>query len=152
MGLLLDRFGPRRVLVAGALLVAIGQGLLALAGSLPWAIGARVLVGAGDATAFIGALRLIPAWFPLGRVPMMSQIVSVFGQCGQVVSAVPFVAVLRAGGWERAFAAMSGLGLAVALIALAAASPSGRRWGASPASRARGWASSPIGWVCSRRP
>lgn len=119
VGLLLDRFGPRRVLVAGALLVAIGQGLLALAGSLPWAIGARVLVGAGDATAFIGALRLIPAWFPLGRVPMMSQIVSVFGQCGQVVSAVPFVAVLRAGGWERAFAAMSGLGLAVALIALA---------------------------------
>ena len=66
VGLLLDRFGPRRVLVAGALLVAIGQGLLALAGSLPWAIGARVLVGAGDATAFIGALRLIPAWFPLG--------------------------------------------------------------------------------------
>ena len=119
VGLALDRFGPRQVLVAGALLVALGQGLLALAGSLPGAIGARVLVGIGDATAFIGALRLVPAWFPLGRVPMMSQVVSVFGQCGQVVSAVPFVAVLGAGGWERAFAVMSGLGLASALIALA---------------------------------
>ena len=119
VGLALDRFGPRQVLVAGALLVAAGQGLLALAGSLPGAIGARALVGIGDATAFIGALRLVPAWFPLGRVPMMSQVVSVFGQCGQVVSAVPFVAVLGAGGWGRAFAVMSGLGLASALIALA---------------------------------
>ncbi|QPL06260.1 MULTISPECIES: MFS transporter [Actinomyces] len=119
VGLLLDRYGARRVLISGAVIVALGQALLALADTVGLAVAARVLVGAGDATAFIGTLRLIPAWFPLGRVPLMSQMVSVFGQVGQVISAVPFLLVLHARGWAPAFLALSGLGLGVALVALA---------------------------------
>ncbi len=119
VGFLLDRFGARRVLVTGAVVVALGQALLAVADTLVLAVVARVLVGAGDATAFIGALRLVPAWFPLGRVPLMSQVVSVFGQVGQVVSAVPFLLLLHARGWGPAFLTLSGLGLGAALIALA---------------------------------
>ncbi|WP_407705351.1 MFS transporter [Actinomyces urogenitalis] len=99
VGLLLDRFGSRRVLVVGGLVVATGQLLMATATSVPGAVVARVLVGAGDATAFIGTLRLLPAWFPLGSVPLMSQLVSAFGQLGQVVSAIPFLALLHARGW-----------------------------------------------------
>ena len=93
VGLLLDRFGSRRVLACGALVVSAGQVGLALAHSLPTAIVARVLVGAGDATAFIGAIRLIPAWFALGRVPIMTQLVSILGQLGQIVPAFPFLSL-----------------------------------------------------------
>ncbi|WP_172191072.1 MFS transporter [Actinomyces faecalis] len=119
VGLLLDRFGSRRVLVTGGLVVACGQLLMATATSVPAAVAARVLVGAGDATAFISTLRLLPTWFPLGTVPLMSQLVSVFGQLGQVVSAVPFLALLHARGWTTTFATMSGISMAVAMTGLA---------------------------------
>ena len=48
VGMLLDRFGARRLIVAGALIMAAGQLVLALATTLPLAVTARVLVGAGE--------------------------------------------------------------------------------------------------------
>lgn len=52
-GILIDRHGPRFILVAGALVMATGQVLLGLISNYSTAIAARVLVGAGDATAFL---------------------------------------------------------------------------------------------------
>ncbi|MDT5401194.1 MAG: hypothetical protein QOK33_4425, partial [Mycobacterium sp.] len=48
-GVLLDRYGSRVLIVAGAGLMAAGQLALALTTSLPLAIGARAVVGLGDA-------------------------------------------------------------------------------------------------------
>ncbi|GEL20134.1 MFS transporter [Pseudonocardia asaccharolytica] len=48
VGVLLDRFGARILVVTGALTMAAGQLLLALAASVPVAVLARVLVGAGN--------------------------------------------------------------------------------------------------------
>src|SRR5919112_6904514 len=47
VGMLLDRFGARRLVVVGALAMAAGQLLLAVADTIPLAVTARVLVGAG---------------------------------------------------------------------------------------------------------
>ena len=51
-GLLVDRYGPRAMLVANAVLLASGQLLLAHATTMPVAAAARVLVGTGDAVVF----------------------------------------------------------------------------------------------------
>lgn len=118
VGMLVDRFGPRRTMVAGALVMAAGQVVLALTSSYPVAIAARVLIGAGDATAFLAVMRLLPAWFPLRATPMFTQLTAGLGQLGQIISAVPFLAVLHASGWTAAFLS---LGSAGALVALAAA-------------------------------
>ena len=69
VGLLLDRFGSRRLIVSGAVLMAAGQVVLALAETVPLAVVGRVLVGAGDAMTFISVLRLVTTWLPPGRVP-----------------------------------------------------------------------------------
>lgn len=63
-GVLLDRFGSLRLVVAGALIMAGGQTLMAMTHSVSGAVIARVLVGAGDAMTFISVLRLVPQWFP----------------------------------------------------------------------------------------
>jgi MFS family permease len=68
VGVLLDRFGARRLVAVGAITMAAGQLMLALATSLPLAILARVLVGAGDALTFISVLSVVSAWFPVRRV------------------------------------------------------------------------------------
>jgi MFS family permease len=90
-GVLLDRYGSRVLIVAGAALMASGQLLLALTESLPLAIGARAIVGLGDAVTFISVLRLVPRWFPPRQVPLLTQLTGICGQLGQVLSALPFL-------------------------------------------------------------
>ena len=98
-GLLLDRFGSKALIVAGAALMASGQLVLAFTESLPSAIAARAVVGLGDAMTFISVLRLVPHWFTPRQVPLVTQLTGICGQLGQVLSAVPFLAVLPASGW-----------------------------------------------------
>ena len=117
MGLAVDRFGPRRMLVVGAVIMAVGQIILGSTGSFTVAVMARVLIGAGDATAFLSVLRMLPSWFPLRRAPLMMQLTSALGQLGQVLSAVPFAAVLYSGGWSTAFVSLGASGLIVAVAA-----------------------------------
>src|SRR4051795_5355005 len=64
VGVLLDRFGSRRLIACGAALMGAGQLLMATAQSVPAAVFGRVLVGAGDAMTFISVLRLVALWFP----------------------------------------------------------------------------------------
>lgn len=120
VGLLLDRFGSRRLIAAGALVMAAGQLLLALTTALPLAYAARVLVGAGDALTFISVLRLVGAWFPVRRVPVVTQLTGIVGQLGQVLSAVPLVALLHGPGWSAAFSSCAALGVLVVVLVLVA--------------------------------
>jgi MFS family permease len=117
-GLALDRFGSRRMLVAGGLLMAGGQFVLAVALGLPLAVFGRVMVGAGDAVTFISVLRLVGRWFPPRRVPLMTQMTGLVGQLGQVLSAVPLLAVLYGVGWTAAFGSAAALGVLVVVLTL----------------------------------
>ncbi|ROR71853.1 MFS transporter [Bogoriella caseilytica] len=118
-GLLLDRLGSRKMIAAGGVLIAAGHLLLAFAPTLTLAVTARVLVGLGDAATFVSALRLLPAWFPAHRVPMLTQLTSQVGQLGQIISAVPFLAVLVTIGWAPSFtglAVLSAVGVITTLV------------------------------------
>ena len=127
-GVLLDRYGSRVLIVAGAALMSGGQLLLALTESLPLAIAARAIVGLGDALTFISVLRLVPRWFPPKQVPLLTQLTGICGQLGQVLSAVPFLALLTGTTWGTAYGSAAGLGvlalvLVVALVKNAPAGP-----------------------------
>jgi MFS family permease len=115
VGVMLDRVGSRRMIVAGAAVMAGGQLLMATAGSLPGGLAARVLVGAGDAMTFISVLRLIPGWFPARRAPLVTQLTGLLGQAGQIVAAYPLVTELHAAGWTPTFTTASGVGLLAAI-------------------------------------
>ena len=95
---------------------------------LPLAVLARVLVGAGDAIVFSAVFSLVPRWFPARRVPVIAQLTGMLCQFGQVLSAVPFAALLRSAGWGTAFgvaAAVSALGAGLA-FAVVRNAPAGR--------------------------
>ena len=118
-GVLTDRLGPRRLIAGGAVLVAVGQVVLALAAPFWLAVLGRMLVGAGDAATFVSVLRLIPAWFPARRVPVLNQLAGILGQLGQVVSAVPLAALVVGTGWTPAYLAAGGTAVLVAVLAVA---------------------------------
>lgn len=131
VGMLLDRFGPTRLIAVGAGLMALGQTAVALAPDLGGAVLGRMLVGAGDATTYVSGLRLIAAWFPAKRVPIMTQWYGSLGQLGQVLSAVPFAALLGTVGWVPAFCSIAGLSVVVlvAVLVLLRDSPVARSTG-----------------------
>ncbi len=116
-GLLVDRLGPRKMMLYGAVLMAVGQVLLALTTSFPVAVLARVLVGAGAATAFLSVMRIIPAWFPLRTAPLFGQATGAVGQLGQFLSAVPFLALVGSAGWTVGFVSLGAVGLLVGIVA-----------------------------------
>ena len=117
-GVLLDRYGSRVTLVAGALLMGAGQLVMASTETVGVAMAARIVLGAGDALTFSSAVRLVPAWFPAARVPILTQLTGILGQVGQIASAVPFVAVLTVAGWGTAFSAAASVSAIAALLAL----------------------------------
>jgi len=137
-GLLVDRWGARIVLVLGGTMLAGGQLLLAVAPALPFVVLARVVVGAGDAVMFVAVLGLIPHWFATRRVPLITQLTGIFGQIGQILSAVPFVALLHAAGWSVAFGAAAAASMLAAAVTFAVVrNGPGGTWTPAPAVPAR---------------
>jgi MFS family permease len=116
VGVLLDRVGSRRMIATGAAVMAAGQIVLAESQSVGLAVLGRVLVGAGDAMTFTAVLRLIPAWFPPARVPLITQLTGMLGQVGQVAAAFPLVALLHSAGWTPSFLGAGVVGLVVAVL------------------------------------
>lgn len=117
VGLLIDRYGSRKVLVTGALIMGVGQIILGLSSNYGVAVAARVLIGAGDATAFLSVMRLLPTWFPARLTPLFGQLTAGLGQLGQFISAVPFLALLGVAGWTASFVSLGAVGILIAVAA-----------------------------------
>jgi MFS family permease len=103
VGVLIDRYGSKRLIIAGSLVMAGAQAMFAIAQSLPLAFAARVLLGLGDALTFISVMRLVPAWFPPHRSGRITMAVGPVNQLGFIISAVVFAAALAAYGWTPSF-------------------------------------------------
>lgn len=102
-GLLADRFGPRRVLVAAALLLGTGEVLFGVAHSYPLALLARGVLGMGDAMTFVSVLRVLAGTFPARLYPLMVALTSMLGGAGNLIATVPLTLLLAANGWTATF-------------------------------------------------
>lgn len=125
VGVLLDRFGSRLLLLVGLALMTAGQLWFAFAGSFEVGLAARVLLGIGDAMIFTSLLRLVALWFRVKQAPVVTQLSGMVGQLGAVAAATPLAAALERFGWERSFGIAAGAGavLSVALVLLVKDSP-----------------------------
>lgn len=117
VGILLDRFGSRALLIFGSFVMGSGQLLVALASELPLAVFGRMMVGLGDAFVFISVIRLVNGWFTGAKATRIQQLVTNTGQLGQAVSAIPFAALLGIAGWSTSFVALALASFAAVFIA-----------------------------------
>ncbi len=119
VGVLLDRYGPQRLLFTGAVTMTVAQVGFAFTGSFAGALVARVFVGMGDAMVFISVLRIIASWFPARRNAILTAWTALLGQCGALVAAIPLARSLSRFGWTPTFVASAALGLVLGLLVVA---------------------------------
>lgn len=117
-GILVDRYGPRRILLIATVLMGAAQLLFGqLDGYLP-ALLARGLLGCGDAMTYVSVLRLVSGWFPGRRYPVMAALTGALGMAGNLLATVPLTALLQGPGWAFTFTLAGALSLAYALLLL----------------------------------
>jgi len=116
-GVLVDRYGPRRMLFTAAVLMGCAQLAFAEVGSYPVALIARGFLGCGDAMTFVGVLRFIATHFSARRYPMLVALTAMSGQVGNLFATLPLTLLLRHAGWSPTFlvagALTLGSGLAI---------------------------------------
>jgi MFS family permease len=114
-GLLADRWGPRRLLVAGTSVATLGTLLFAFAPSYAWAGVGRLLVGASVAVGFVSMLKVAGHWFPASRYALVSGMALFTGVVGGVIAGVPLRLLVEAFDWRPVMAVSAGV---TALLAM----------------------------------
>ena len=116
VGMMIDRFGPRR-LVTGAILVCVlGTGLFATSTTIFMAGCGRFLMGIGSAFAYVGTLKIATLWFPRDHVGRAIGLTMVFGTLGGVCGGAPLAYVMDYMDWRQAMGLMALLGIALAAV------------------------------------
>jgi sugar phosphate permease len=116
VGLLLDRYGPRRLLTMACILCAVGTYLFA--GKYGYGLAAlgRFLVGFGSAFAFVGALKLATIWLPPNRFALVSGIIMCLGMIGAVCGDIMLQEMVGMIGWRTTIYASAVVGLVLSII------------------------------------
>lgn len=116
-GLAADRWGPRRLLAAGAALTALGTLVFALAPTLAWASAGRLLIGASVGVAFVSMLKLATHWMPARLFAFASGMALVVGVAGATLAGAPLRVAVDAFGWRPAMIATAAA-TAIAAVAI----------------------------------
>jgi len=152
VGLLADRYGPRRLLTCGLVLMTVAQLAFALSASFPAALAARALLGCGDALTFVSVLRLITAWFPARRAPLVTQLTGFVGTAGNLAGAYPLSVALRDFGWTPTYAAAALIGGCALVLPLTVIRNRPGGGGAGPGASGLGGSAEPLSSDAVREP
>ena len=116
LGMLLDRFGPRRVQAAFLLSAALGAFLFSIGDSKITLIFARSMIGLGVAGGLMSSFKAITIWFPEKRWPLVNGCFMAMGGLGAVSSTVPLEVALHYTDWRGVFVGLSAATVCVSAI------------------------------------
>ncbi len=102
VGLLVDKYGPRRWLAAAALASAGGSALFAFAYVISMAELGRFMVGLGSAFAFVSAVKLATIWFDSKKLGLLVGLTQGAGMLGAALGTGVFSLLVMRWGWRGA--------------------------------------------------
>ena len=117
MGMLMDRFGPRRVQAALMMIASIGTVIFALGQSWPVLLIGRSIMGIGAAGGLMTSIQAVTLWFPAPRWPFFNGMVMSIGTLGTLIATLPTQYLLGYATWPYLLiaAAIGGGGGAIAM-------------------------------------
>ncbi len=119
VGVLTDRFGPKRLLTGAILLCALSTLLFAYTDDYFLVCVARFFIGAGSAFAFISCMKIITIWFSSRWFPLLTGITLTIGTLGAVAGEIPisFALGMESVTWRRLMEILGLTGLVIAAFA-----------------------------------
>lgn len=119
LGVLLDRFGPRRVEALLLLFAAAGAVAFAMAGDAAVLVLGRALVGLGVSACLMAALKANVQWFAADRLPLINGVTLSAGGLGAVAATAPVQAALALTDWRGIYGILAMLTVAEAALLFA---------------------------------
>ncbi len=116
LGMLLDRFGPRRVEAGLLVLAAAGAAIFALSDALGGLATGRALIGLGVSACLMASFKAFALWFPPERQASLTGWVMASGGLGALAASKPLEMALGFAGWREIALALAVLTLLVAAI------------------------------------
>jgi MFS family permease len=114
LGMLLDRYGPRRVEAVLLVIAAIGAAAFAWSTSLGGLAVGRALIGLGVSACLMASFKAFSQWFPPERQASLTGWIMASGGLGALAAAKPLELALGFAGWREIVLALAVVTLAVA--------------------------------------
>ncbi len=153
VGMLTDRFGPRKLMSFAAALCALATLVFAHSETLLMASLGRALIGATVAFAFVGTLAIASYWFRPERFAMLAGVLQSVGMCGAIFGQAPLRQLVEALDWRGSMYLLAAAGVLLALLLfylVPMRSPAQREVGARTSAFAglHAIAGNPQTWIC----
>lgn len=116
VGMMLDRFGARRLLTLACIVISFSSLLFALSQSLFILATARILIGFASAFAFLGVLKLSSAWFPENRYPLIVGLTNTLGVAGAILGEAPLAKLVQSYGWQQSMIILALIGFVISIL------------------------------------
>ena len=115
LGMLLDRFGPRRTEAALLMFAALGAFVFATASGIGGLVAGRALIGFGVSACLMAAFKAFRMFFAAEKLPLISGFQMAVGGLGALSGTVPVEAALGVTDWRGVFVTLGIVTIAVAI-------------------------------------
>ncbi len=115
LGILLDKFGARKVQTILLIIASIGAAIFALGNDVLELTIGRGLIGLGVSGALMGAFKAISIWFPKEKLSLLISIFLGVGAMGAVAASTPLELAMNITNWRVIYLCLSVITLVVAL-------------------------------------
>ena len=117
VGVLIDRYGPRKLLAMSAIVSAVASLGFALSPSVFAASISRALIGASVAFAFVGTLSIAATFFKPVRFAMLAGILLAVGMAGAIVGQAPLRLLVESTGWRGSYYVLAAWAMLMSVLA-----------------------------------
>jgi MFS family permease len=115
-GMMMDYFGPQRLLSLAALICGLSTIAFGLTESFFTACIARLMIGFGSAFAAVGCMKIASCWFAPQRFPILTGFMITLGMIGAIGGEAPLALLIEHFGWRHSMLIMGSIGVVLAVV------------------------------------
>jgi len=115
-GVMMDYFGPHRLLTIATLVCAISTIAFGMTDNFFMACLARLMIGFGSAFAAVGTMKLAANWFPAQRFALLTGLMVTIGMMGAIGGEAPLALLIEDFGWRHSMIIMGSIGILLSIL------------------------------------